>query len=177
MVLTAQRFARDEISTYMTDELQVGGGLELHGPIGSYFVWDGTETRPTQLIAGGSGIVPFRAMLRHRAALVKSAPIRLLYSARSLDDVIYRDELMRFAAFDEVDIHLTLTRASRWAWRGQRGRIGRSLIESCVWTPPEMPLILLSGPTGFVEAVADALVEIGHHPEQIRTERLEPAER
>ena len=126
------------------------------------------------LVAGGSGIVPFRAMLRHWAATGRRAPVRLLYSARSLDDVIYRVELTDLAGYDEIDVRIALT--CKWTadWTGHRGRIDRQLLEEFVWPPREGPLIYVCGPTGFVEAAASALVASGHAPGDIRTERFGP---
>ena len=118
LVLTVDRLVDGEVSPYLVDELRVGDTLELRGPIGNYFVWDDTRDGPVMLIAGGSGIVPFRSMLRHRVATGSGVDVRLLYSARSLEVVIYRDELMRLAAYDEVDIRFVLTREWRTGGTG-----------------------------------------------------------
>jgi ferredoxin-NADP reductase len=112
-------------------------------------------------------------MLRHHAALASTVPARLLYSARTLDDVIYRDELALLAS-DEVDVRLTLTRAWPEGWSGSTGRIDRELLEEVAWPPQERPLVYACGPTGFVEAAAGALVALGHQPGRIRTERFGP---
>src|SRR6266852_265783 len=112
LVLTVERLEDGEVSPYLTDELRTGDELELRGPIGGYFVWYEQLGGPLLLVAGGSGIVPLRSMLRHRAAVRSSIPARLLYSSRSLSEVIYRDELARLAAYDEVDVRFTLTRES-----------------------------------------------------------------
>src|SRR5947199_4873677 len=109
LVLTIERLADGEVSPYLADELRPGDELELRGPIGGYFVWEEALGGPLLLLAGGSGVVPLRSMLRHRAAIDSVVPVRLLYSARALDDVIYRDELAHLAAYDEVDIRFTLT--------------------------------------------------------------------
>ena len=116
VMLTVDRLEDGEVSPYLTDVVEPGDEIEVRGPIGGYFVWDASLSGPLQLISGGSGIVPLRAMLRHWAAARPPVKVRLLHSARSLDDVIYRDELMRFAAFDEVDLHIALTRT--WPERG-----------------------------------------------------------
>ncbi len=172
VVLTVERLDDGEVSPYLLDELRPGDRLELRGPIGGYFVWEEPLGGPLLLVAGGSGIVPLRAMLRHHAAARSSVPVRLLYSARSLADVIYRDELARLADGDEVDVHLTLTRETPEGWRGYRRRIDRQLLDEVSWSPQERPLVYVCGPTRFVETAASALVELGHDPGRIRTERF-----
>jgi len=174
LVLTVERLEDGEVSSYLAGELRAGDQLELRGPIGGYFVWEPLVVGPVLLVAGGSGIVPFRSMLRHRAAIGSSVAVRLIYSSRSLDDVIYREELMRFAADDKLDVRLALTREWPQDWQGHRGRIDRQLLDEVSWSPKERPLILICGPTGFVESVADTLVQSGHTPDLIRTERFGP---
>ena len=170
--LTIERLDDGEVSPYLTDVLQPGDELELRGPIGGYFVWDGSLPRPLQLIAGGSGIVPLRAMLRHWLAADRPVPARLLYSARSLDDAIFRDELLGLAAYDEVDVHLALTRAWPARWPGHRGRIDRALVDAVAWPPQQRPRTYVCGPTTFVEAAAELLVRSGHRADSIKTERF-----
>ena len=175
LVLTVQRLADGEVSPYLVGELRVGDELELRGPIGGYFVWDVPLGGPLLLVGGGSGIVPLRAMLFHRAALRSSVPVRLLYSARTLADVIYREELIGVEADHQgADIRVTLTREQPSNWRGYAGRIDRALLEEVAWAPSESPLTYVCGPTGLVEAVASTLVELGHEPRRIKTERFGP---
>ncbi|HTX32177.1 MAG TPA: ferredoxin reductase [Solirubrobacteraceae bacterium] len=174
VVLTVERLDDGEVSPYLTDELHPGDELELRGPIGGYFVWEEAYGGPVELIAGGSGIVPLHAILRHWAAGSRSASIRLLYSARSLADVIYRRELERLAADTSADIQLTLTRDWPNDWKGLRGRVDGELLTRAVAPPKEAPLVYICGPTPFVEAVAEALVDIGHDPGRVRTERFGP---
>jgi len=162
------------VSPYLVEELQPGDELELRGPIGGYFVWEESKGGPLLLVAGGSGIAPLRAMLRHRLARNGDVPVRLLYSARKLDEVIYRDELTRAAENDGIDVHLTLTRERPDGWQGYARRIDRDLIAEVAWPPAERPLAYVCGPTPFVEAAADALVSLGHDPGRIRTERFGP---
>ncbi|HEY3008075.1 MAG TPA: ferredoxin reductase, partial [Micromonosporaceae bacterium] len=133
VVLTVERLDDGEVSPYLTDELRSGDRLELRGPIGGYFVWETSLGGPLLLVAGGSGIVPLRAMLRHRAAARSNVPARLLYSSRALEDVIYRDDLNRLAAYDEVDIRLTLTREWPAEWIGHRGRVDTALLGEVAW--------------------------------------------
>jgi ferredoxin-NADP reductase len=176
LVLTVERLEDGEVSPYLVGELRAGDELELRGPIGGYFIWRQADGGPVQMIAGGSGIVPFRSMLRHRAAVGSSAAIRLLYSARSLDDVIYRDELERLAAGDDAfDLRFTLTREWPEGWSGHRGRIDQALLEQVAFKPADQPLTYICGPSGFVEAAAGWLVAGGHDPRHIRTERFGPS--
>jgi ferredoxin-NADP reductase len=175
LVLTVQRLEDGEVSPYLVAELRVGDELELRGPIGGYFVWDVPLGGPLLLVGGGSGIVPLRAILFHRAALRSSVPVRLLYSARTLADVIYREELIGVEADHQgADIRITLTREQPSNWHGYAGRIDRSLLEEVAWAPSERPLTYVCGPTGLVEAVASTLVELGHEPSRIKTERFGP---
>ena len=174
LVLTIERLDDGEVSPYLTDELRPGDELELRGPIGGYFVWDEPLGGPLLLLAGGSGIVPLRAMVRHRSAVGSDVPVRLLYSARSLGEVIYRDELSRL---DDVDVRFTLTREAPPGWRGYRRRIDTELLAEITWPPDAHPLVYVCGPTAFVETAANALVELGHEAARIRTERFGPTGR
>jgi len=172
VVLTVERLDDGEVSPYLVDELRPDDELELRGPIGGYFVWEAALGGPLLLLAGGSGIAPLRSMLRHRAAAGSSVPARLLYSARTLEDVIYRDELERL---DEVDVRFTLTRGWPDDWKGYRRRIDRELLEEVAWPPDERPLVYVCGPTAFVEVAATTLVELGHDAGRIKTERFGPS--
>jgi ferredoxin-NADP reductase len=174
LVLTVERLDDGEVSPYLTDELRPDDTLELRGPIGGYFVWESALGGPLLLVAGGSGVVPLRAMIRHHHAVQSDVPVRLLYSSRSLDEVIYRDELIRFRD-DGYDVRFTLTRAQPEGWQGYRGRIDRDLLADVAWPADERPLVYVCGPTGFVEAAAEALVGLGHEPRRIRTERFGPS--
>jgi ferredoxin-NADP reductase len=175
LVLTVQRLEDGEVSPYLVGELQVGDELELRGPIGGYFVWDVPLGGPLLLVGGGSGIVPLRSILFHRAALRSSVPVRLLYSARTLADVIFREELIGVEADHQgADIRVTLTREQPSNWHGYAGRIDRALLEEVAWAASERPLTYVCGPTGLVEAVASTLVELGHEASRIKTERFGP---
>jgi ferredoxin-NADP reductase len=168
LVLTVERLDDGEVSPYLTDELRPGDDLELRGPIGGYFVWREALGGPLLLVGGGSGVVPLRAMLRHHRAVGSDVPARLLYSARTRDDLIYREELNGY------DTVVTLTREQPQGWTGHTGRVGPELLAEVAWPPAERPLVYVCGPTGFVEGVADALVALGHEPSHIRTERFGP---
>ena len=178
LVLTVERLDEGEVSPYLVGELHPGDELELRGPIGGYFVWEPSLAGSLLLVAGGSGIVPFRSILRHRAAVRSDVPARLLYSARSLDDVIYRKELESIgAAAAGVDISFALTREWPEDWSGHRGRIDRELLEALAWPATDMPLTYICGPSGFVESASGTLVSSGHDPSRIRTERFGPTGR
>jgi ferredoxin-NADP reductase len=175
LVLTVERLDDGEVSPYLVGELRPGDDLELRGPIGGYFVWNQSLAGPLLLIAGGSGIVPFRSILRHRSATGSDVAVRLLYSARALDDVIYRDELAEFAtAGNGVDVSFTLTREWPEDWTGHRGRIDGKLLDEVSWPAANMPLTYICGPSGFVESASGTLVGGGHDPRRIRTERFGP---
>jgi ferredoxin-NADP reductase len=174
LVLTVERLDDGEVSPYLVDELRPGDELELRGPVGGYFVWEESLGGPLLLVAGGSGVVPLRSMLRHHRAIESVVPVRLLYSARVLDEVIYRDELTRMSAHDKIDVNFTLTREQPEGWRGYGRRVDRELVEDVAWPPGEHPLVYVCGPTGFVEATANALVELGHEPLRVKTERFGP---
>jgi ferredoxin-NADP reductase len=175
VVLTVECVPDGEVSSHLASELRAGGQLELRGPIGGYFVWDDSACEPVLLVAGGPGIVPFRSMLRHRQAAASDVAVRLLYSARSLQHVIYRDELMRFAAYDEVDIRFALTREWPETWHGHRGRIDGRLLSEVSWPAGDRPRIFICGPTPFVEIAASTLAAQGQPWDLIKTERFGPA--
>jgi ferredoxin-NADP reductase len=168
LVLTVERLADGEESPYLTDVLEPGDDLELRGPIGGYFVWREALGGPLLLIAGGSGVVPLRAMLRHHRATASQIPVQLLYSTRTRSDLIYHDELTTYKTT------ITLTREQSPDWHGRTGRVDTDLLTETAWSPAQRPLVYVCGPTGFVEAVADALVTLGHSAESIRTERFGP---
>jgi ferredoxin-NADP reductase len=183
LALTIERLEDGEVSPYLADELREGDQIELRGPIGGYFVWDISLEGPLFLVAGGSGIVPLMAMLRHRAAVLARAgteamhrvPARLLYSSRSWDEVIYRDELATLASKDTtVDVTYTLTREAPENWRGFRRRIDRMMLAEVAWPASERPQIFVCGPTPLVESAAAALVDLGHQPALVKTERFGP---
>lgn len=169
--LVVQRLDDGEVSPYLTEVLRRDDLLELRGPIGGHFVWHAALGGPLQLIAGGSGVAPFLAMLDHRAAAAPDVPARLLYSVRTPDDLIGRDRLDRYRAAG-VAVDVTVTRAAPPEWDGRTGRVTPALLEEVVWPPGEAPRVFVCGPTSFVEAVADALVAAGHDPRRVKTERF-----
>jgi ferredoxin-NADP reductase len=174
LVLTVERLEDGEVSPYLVDELRAGDDVELRGPIGGYFVWEEEMGGPLMLIAGGSGIVPLRAMARHWATVGSDARVRLLYSARSLEEVIYRNEWLGARAYNGLAVQLALTRDWPEGWDGHRGRITPELLRQSSWPPEDHPRTYICGPTGFVEAITEALVRAGHEATRIRTERFGP---
>ena len=174
LLLTVERLDDGEVSPYLVDELRPDDELELRGPIGGYFVWERNLGGPLLLVAGGSGVVPFRSMVRHWAAGDHVTVLRLIYSSRSLREVIYRAELAELAAEEGLDVRLALTREWPDDWEGYRGRVDRGFLEEVAWAPDEQPLVYVCGPTSFVEAVAQTLVDIGHEPSHVKTERFVP---
>jgi ferredoxin-NADP reductase len=175
VTLTVERLDDGEVSPYLTDELRPGDELELRGPIGGWFTWRPEDGGPLLLVAGGSGIAPLMAIIRQRAAVRSPVPVGLLYSSRSYEDIIYREELDRRAAANaDLDVAYTLTRSQPAGWRGYRRRIDRAMLEEVGWTPAERPLVFVCGPTPLVESAATACVELGYTPGRIKTERFGP---
>jgi ferredoxin-NADP reductase len=171
--LTVERLDDGEVSPYLTDELRSGDKLELRGPVGGYFVWEPSRGGPVLLVAGGSGIVPLMAMIRARGAAGSHVDMRLLFSSRTWDNVIYRDELAGLAGGGLRIVH-TLTRSQPPGWTGYARRVDAAILAEIGPTPDERPLVYVCGPTPFVEAVAAALVRLGHEPRRIMTERFRP---
>ena len=165
-----ERLDDGEVSPYLTDVLRVGDLLELRGPFGGYFVWPLRTDGPVQLIAGGSGVVPFLSMLGHHRVTGGSRPVRLLYSARTVDDVIGRAELEQLPS--TVKVTLTLTRGAPAGWTGLTGRVSAALLAEHTIPPTQEPDVLVCGPTGFVETVASALIDLEHDLNRIKTERF-----
>jgi ferredoxin-NADP reductase len=173
--LAVERLEDGEVSPYLAGELRPGDQLELRGPVGGYFVWEPGRGGPLLLVAGGSGVAPLMAMVRHRAAAGGQVPARLLYSSRTREDVIFREELERLAAAgDGLTVTHALTGAQPPGWAGYARRIDAVMLEQVGWRPGERPLIYVCGPTRLVEAVAGDLVALGHDPARVRTERFGP---
>ncbi|WP_405058331.1 ferredoxin reductase [Kribbella sp. NBC_01505] len=169
--LTVEEVPDGEVSPYLVDVLKPGDPLELRGPVGGWFVWKPEQEGPVQLIGGGSGVVPLRAMLQ--AHTDSTTPVRLLYSVRRPTSVIYVDDLKQLAADDNIHVSLVYTREAP-AGEARVGRIDADVIERLAFTPADAPTTYVCGPTPFVETVADLLVAAGHDPARIRTERFGP---
>jgi ferredoxin-NADP reductase len=173
LMLTVDRLDDGEVSPYLTDVLMAGEKLEFRGPIGGYFTWEVQDGGPLLLVGGGSGVVPLMAMIRHRAAAGSGVPVRLLYSSRSYEEIIYREELEDLVAQDaSLEVIHTLTRARPEGWSGYGRRIDAEMLEEAGWPPDESPLAFVCGPTPLVEAVGSALVSLGHDPARVKTERF-----
>ncbi len=174
--LTVEWIEDGEVSSYLHQAMVVGDRVELRGPIGGYFIWQAEMGGPLMLIAGGSGVVPLMAMLRHRARSGSNVPARLLYSLRTPSDVIYADELQQLSQSGSgLEIFLTFTRAQPAGWKGYARRIDLQMLREVLRAPFEnRPLTFICGPTLLVEAAADLLIQIGVKRELIRTERFGP---
>ncbi len=171
LALTVERLDDGEVSPYLVDETREGDRFEVRGPIGGYFVWEPDDPAHVLLVAGGSGVVPLMAMARSRALAGASAPMRLLYSSRSFDEVIYREELESLAG-DGFEVVHTLTREQPPGWSGYSRRIDPDLLTEVAWPAADEPKVFVCGSTRFVDAAADGLVGLGYDPRSIRTERF-----
>jgi ferredoxin-NADP reductase len=171
--LTVVRIEDGEVSPYLTDELQPDDQIELRGPVGGYFVWEPSQDGPLLLAAGGSGVAPLMAMIRLRAAVGSETDTRLLFSSRSWEDIIYREELERLNGNGLTVVH-TLTDSQPPGWTGYARLVDAEMLAAVGPSPGERPRVYVCGPTPFVEAVAEALVHLGHEPQGIKTERFGP---
>ncbi len=175
ITITVELVEGGEVSPYLIEDLKVGDRFELRGPIGGYFVWEPTVGGPLQLVAGGAGLVPLMCMIRALATANSAIQARLLVSARSWEEVIYREELGLLAEqLPGLKVDYTLTRAQPSGWSGYSRRVDLDLLAEAVWAAGEEPLVYVCGPTGFVETVASAMIELGHRAERVKTERFGP---
>ena len=174
--LAVDKLPDGEVSPYLVDEVQKGDQLELRGPLGGWFVWrpeiDGVpQAGDVQLIGGGSGIVPLIAMIRSHAASESTAKFRLLYSVRTPEDAFFADELARLEG-DGLEITWVYTRQAPEGWPTPAGRVTLDALRSATFPSSGTPAVFVCGPTGFVESVATWLVELGHEPAAVKTERF-----
>jgi len=173
--LTVERINNGEVSPFLTQNLEVGDKIELRGPIGGYFAWQAQNPSPLLLIAGGSGVVPLMSMLRTRCKLGRTVAARLLYSSRTVESIIYREELDSLAANrDGFSLTHTLTRGAPVGWHGETRRVDRSMLAVHALPAAQEPQIFVCGPSSFVETVADQLVALGYRESTIKTERFGP---
>jgi len=177
VTVTIERLEDGEVSPYLVDDVQVGDPLEVRGPIGGYFVWETALGGPLFLVGGGSGIVPLMAMIQHRVARANDARIRLLYSARSPEDVIYRHELEELANRPGIEVIYTYTRSHPPGWTGYQRRIDQAMLEEVGLAREEQPHIYICGPTPLAEGASNGLVALGYEPARIRIERFGPSGR
>jgi ferredoxin-NADP reductase len=168
--LAIDRLPDGEVSPFLVDDLELGDTVELRGPLGGWFVWRPVQAQPIQLIAGGSGVVPFIAMTRAHASSGSSVPMQLLYSLRTPEDAFFRDELSQSAATAPTTWHYTRTVPPGWS--RSAGRLMAEDLRNETLPPEQTPLTYICGPTGFVETVSRALTSLGHAPDAIRTERF-----
>jgi ferredoxin-NADP reductase len=175
LALTIERIDDGEVSPYLVDELRVGDQLEIRGPIGGPFTWAVQDGGPLLLAAGGSGLVPIMAMIRHRAAQRSTVDTRALISVRTPADALYRDELERLRMGEMLDIRWTSTRGEAISCHDFTGRVDARMLTELLPAAALRARIFVCGPTGFVEHVANLLVDEGHDPGRIRTERFGPS--
>ena len=173
--ITVERIGDGEVSPYLDDTVVVGDRFEVRGPIGGYFVWDKSIDGPLLLVAGGSGIVPLMAMLRHRAVAGISDPARLLYSSRTYEQIIYGPELEDLAKKNGLTVSYTLTRTQPAGWKGYARRIDDAMLKEVSAPLGRGALAYICGPTALVEVAADGLERVGLRAERIRTERFGPS--
>jgi ferredoxin-NADP reductase len=173
LALTVVHVEDGEVSPYLTGEVRPGDQIELRGPVGGYFVWEPEHGGPLLLVAGGSGLAPLMAMIRLRAAVGSDAETRLLVSSRSWEDILFRGELERLAGSGLTVVH-TLTAFRPPGWTGYARRVDADMLAEVGPEPAAQPRAFVCGPTPFVEAVAEALVTLGHEPRRIKTERFGP---
>lgn len=176
ITITVELVDDGEVSPFLIEELREGDGIELRGPIGGYFVWAPTSSDPLFLVGGGSGVVPLVAMMRARRQAGSTTPVHYLASARSFGRLLYFDELSDIAMADRsASIVHTLTRSHPEGWTGPTRRIDSEMLTLSGFDARDEPDIFVCGPTGFVENVSHVLVELGHDPQKVKTERFGPS--
>jgi ferredoxin-NADP reductase len=172
--LTVELVDDGEVSPYFVEELRAGDQFELRGPIGGHFTWAADDGGPLLLVGGGSGLVPLMSMLRHRGARASDVEAHVLVSARSADDALYREELEGLEPRAGLNVAWTFTRTPPPGWSGYARRVDAAMLADVAPAPEARPRIFVCGPTPFVEAVADLLVDGGHDPRTIHAERFGP---
>jgi ferredoxin-NADP reductase len=174
LTITVELIEDGEVSPFLIETVAMGDQIEIRGPIGGYFVWEPAMGGPVQLIGGGTGVVPLMAMLRERTRRDSDIPFRYFSSARSHEDLLFQNDLERLGSQNGVTVGHTLTRSHPQGWLGPTRRVDQEMLEEYAWPSMGRPLVYVCGPTGFVETTANSLVQIGHEPERIRTERFGP---
>jgi len=172
--ITVEEVTDGEVSPYLVEDVVAGDQFEVRGPIGGHFTWSADQRGPLLLVAGGSGLVPLMAMLRHRAARASMVEARLLVSARTADDLLYRDELPALQPADGLRVEITYTRAAPEGWSGFTGRVDAVMLAEVGPPPAAMPRCFVCGPTPFVEHVTTLLVDAGYATADIHAERFGP---
>jgi ferredoxin-NADP reductase len=174
LAITVERVEDGEVSPYLVDDARPGDQFEVRGPIGGHFTWSVDDGGPVLLVAGGSGLVPLMSMLRHRAARRSEVEVYVLVSARSADDALYRDELAALMPSGGLHVAWTFTRRAPDGWDGFARRVDAAMLAQTGPPPDRAPRCFVCGPTPFVEAVAELLVDAGHAPARIHAERFGP---
>src|SRR3954452_7854902 len=173
--LTVQRLPDGEVSPYLVKEMAIGDEIEVRGPIGGWVAWHPEAPDPILLVGGGSGVVPLMAMIRERHRAGSRAPFRLVYSARSVDEVLYSDEMAdRSSTNDRLIVYQIYTRSAPVGYRRPPSRISQIDLADLSWAAGSAPRCYVCGPNGFVESVSQLLLALGHAPAMIRTERFGP---
>jgi ferredoxin-NADP reductase len=173
--LTVQRLPDGEVSPYFVEEMAIGDEIEVRGPIGGWFAWHPETPDPILLVGGGSGVVPLMAMIRERDRVGSRSPFRLVYSARSVDEVLYREELAdRSSSDDRLTVDQIYTRSAPAGYGRPPSRINEMDLGYLAWAAGSAPRCYVCGPNGFVESVSQLLLALGHPPAMIRTERFGP---
>jgi ferredoxin-NADP reductase len=173
--LTVQRVPDGEVSPYFVDEMAIGDRMEVRGPIGGWFAWRPETADPILLVGGGSGVVPLMAMIRERDRVGSRARFRLVYSARSADEILYGEELAaRSSTSDGLTVEKIYTRSTPLGFERPPSRISEMDLADLSWAEGVRPRCYVCGPNGFVESTAQLLLALGHPPAMIRTERFGP---
>lgn len=175
LALTVERIEGGEVSQYLTEELRVGDEVEVRGPAGDYFSWRIEDGRPLLLIARGSGVVPLMAMLRHRAVRSSAAEACLLLSARSPQDVPYRDELATLEASGGLAVHYAFGRDAASGWAELVRRLGAKRLAAAGRPPSGRPRVFICGSAPFIGVAVSLLAESGYEPSTIRAQDIAPA--
>ncbi len=172
--ITVEVVEDGEVSPYLTAEVEPGDQFEVRGPVGGHFTWSADEGGPLLLVAGGSGLAPLMAMLRHRAARGSDAAVHVLVSARGPEDALYAAEVAGLEPADGLEVTWTYTRTAPDGWTGARGRVDAPMLEAAGFTDRAAVRCFVCGPTPFVEHVLDLLVAGGYAASQIHAERFGP---
>jgi ferredoxin-NADP reductase len=172
--ITVELVDEGEVSPYLVEDVRPGDEFEVRGPIGGHFTWSAGDGGPLLLVAGGSGLAPLMAMLRHRQARAAAVEAHVLVSARSPDSLLYRHELASLQPADGLRIVHTFTREPSPDPAAYDRRVDGPMLADVGPPPQDAPRCFVCGPTPFVERAADLLVAAGHPPHCIHAERFGP---
>jgi len=156
-----------EVSPYLTEHLHTGDRVEVRGPLGRFFVWQPNDPRPVLLVAGGSGVAPMRAILQAHDRVAATTPIHLLYSTRTAEDIMYKDEFL-----PDPRVTITITGPPPADWQGNSGRINQLMVATALHKVGGKPVCYVCGMNTFVEAAIALLLENGVPPALIKAERF-----